>query len=163
MKYCKLNNGKISNPFNLRKLLSNVLNPEKLTDTELKEKGIYLYQTPEFDNITQKTGDLVFDETGEVVTREVVNKVYDIQLEKDRKIKQIKRYVESLLRSTDPYWTRKQERGKDVPTEIQDERSYIHNECDRMKNEVQALTDVKSVLTYCYKLDNLQYHSITEV
>lgn len=159
MIYCKIQNDQISQPAKLPKLLLNVLNAEKLSESELNEKNIFRYQVPEFDPIVQKTGSLVFDEANNVVTREVIDKTFDIQTEKDKKIRQIQDYISSLLASTDKYFIRKQERDIDIPTEVQKERYFIHSESDRMKNEVQAFTDVKNVLTYNINIPDLKYHT----
>lgn len=158
--YCKIKNNEISKPEKLSNLLINVLNAEKLSESELNAIGIYRYDNPGFDKIMQKTGDLIFDKRNNFVTRKVIDKEFDIQVEKDKKINQIQDYIKNLLRSTDVYLTRKYERGKDIPSKILNEREYIHETCDKMKEKVMRLRDVKSVLTYDYHLDNLDYHDI---
>ena len=158
MLYSKIENGQISEPKRLKDILTNVLNAEKLSESELNEKNIFCYQSPDLEPVIQKTGSLVFDEINNVVTREIINKIFDIQTEKDKKVKQVQRYISSLLSFTDKYYIRKMERGLEIPQEIADERTFIHSESDRMKNEINNLSDAKSIITYNFRLTGLQYH-----
>jgi len=132
---------------------------DRWSDEKKKKAGYYPYEPPVFDHITEQLGELYFDQEREVVSRHVVAKQLDISAEKEKKIKQLHRHVTALLRSTDQYYVRYQERNKPIPDYIQSERDYIHSECDRMKAEIIALSDAKNVITYNYRIDNLQYHS----
>ena len=76
------------------------------------------------------------------------------------KIEQIKDYISNILTETDKYFIRKLERDIEVPIEIIEERQFIHSECDRMKNEISNLTNIKDILTYDYQITGLNYHNI---
>jgi len=160
MFYCKIENNIISKPQRLNKLLSNILNVNKLTEDDLNDMGIYPYQEPIFDMVLQKKGDLIFDSNNNIVTNEIIDKSFDLQFEKENKIKQVQQYIYDVLSKTDRYIIRKIERGIEIPTEIAEERFFIHSESDRMKNEINNLNDVESILKYDYVLTDLQYHEV---
>jgi len=132
---------------------------DKWSDEKKKQAGYYPYEHPSFDPILEKLGDLYFDHEREVVTRHIITKQLDITVEKEKKIWHLQQYVTSLLSLTDSYYTRLKERQKPVPIEIQDERAFIHDECDRMKNEINELSNVKDVITYECKISGLNYHN----
>jgi len=79
--YSKIEGNNISNPVKLLRLLKNTLNPEKLSESELNQKNIYVYNPPEFDSLTHKTGNLIYDTENNYVTREIVARDFDIQVE----------------------------------------------------------------------------------
>lgn len=162
MYYCKIEDGKISKPAELKNLLNNVVNPGKLTQEELNNKNIYKYELPTYDTILQELGDYYLNKYF-VVTREILDKTFDINEEKSKKISRIQEYISDILRSTDHYYVRYVERDKSVPVDVQSERDFIHTECDRMIYDVNLLTDVRAVISYNYNISNLTYHRRTSL
>lgn len=156
--YCKIENNIISEPQSLSYYIPNVLNNEKLNDVDIRARNIYQYIEPDYDKLIQETGELIFDDIKGIVTRRIIGIKFNHETEVNKKIDEIQKYIYNLLSITDIYYIRKLERGLDVPTEIQQERTYIHEQCDRMKMEVQSLGRIRNILVYDYKIKNLLYH-----
>lgn len=80
MYYCKIDNGQIGFPQLLPNKYGNVIGGfDKLSNSKLKDYGFYPYVEPVFDPFSQELAELVFNQSSQTVTRNVVAKVYDIE------------------------------------------------------------------------------------
>ncbi|MFW6246684.1 MAG: hypothetical protein ACOC22_00715 [bacterium] len=158
--YCYIDNdGNIGNPQKLPSNYNNIVNFDSLSKEKLIKYGFYLYEIPDYDPKLEKLGKLILDNSTNTVTKEVLNKSLDIEKEKEKKINRVKNYTEKLLSKTDKYYIRKMERGVEVPNEIEDERTFIHDETDKMKEYINNLDNVEDVLNISFNLDpSLNYH-----
>ena len=79
-------------------------------------------------------------------TETVDEKEYTTKGLKSNFIAQIKDTTNKLLAQSDWYVIRKLERNIDIPTDIQDKRSAIITESNRLETEINAVADVEALI-----------------
>ena len=100
-----------------------------------------------YDPIMQHLG--AYEIIDDKAVRQVINNDFGtIEYEKKKKIKEAKSFCNSELSSTDWYITREAETGIKTPQEIKDIRAFLRDECNRKEAEINALTELREVVSY---------------
>ena len=153
-----------------------IVNFNKLSDEELKAYGYYDIVTPSYDSISQRLGQIEWDEENEVFTYPVVNidfdatyeamsvdeetmeltgevlPVYDLASLKSSLVLQAKSQANSLLSSTDWMVIRKAERGIEIPAETLEARNTIITRVDEIETEIDQLSSYEDALRYTFNI-----------
>ena len=151
MKAIKIN-GQIKTFFKLPKTWKDengtYLNFDKLSNTELHEKGFYDVVRPEYNSKIQKLSPPYFN--GSEFTYNILDVEFTKTLEelKQGKIEIIKRFAQDQLSKTDWYVVRNAENNKLIPQEILDKRQAIRDESNIKEADVMALTTKREVVLY---------------
>ena len=151
-----------------------ICNFNTLSDEELKAYGYYDIVTPSYDSISQRLGQIEWDEENEVFTYPVVDidfdatyeamdeetmeltgevlPVYDLAIKKSSLVSQAKSQANLLLSSTDWMVIRKAERGIDIPAETLEARNTIITRVDEIETEIDQLSSYEDALRYTFNI-----------
>ena len=121
-----------------------------LSDSDLEGYGFYDLVIPSYDLLTQELGDVYFDSANSQFTYPVNNLTWSETLSelKEAKIKIAKDSANQKLIPTDWYVIRKQEKGIDIPVQIQTDRDAIRTACTAHENAINAKTTKSQVQSY---------------
>ena len=121
-----------------------------LSDSDLEGYGFYDLVIPSYDLLTQELGDVYFDSANSQFTYPVNNLTWSETLSelKEAKIKIAKDSANQKLITTDWYVIRKQEKGIDIPAQIQTDRDAIRTACTAHENAINAKTTKSQVQSY---------------
>lgn len=147
-------NGQIKTYNRLPKSYGNIMAGfDLLPDNELQSFGFYNVVYPTFDNDVQELGDLVFDQNINAYTYQVNDLTWTETLAelKENKINQLKNHTNTKLGATDWYVIRQIERGIDIPSDIQQERSTILQNHDEQVVEINNLSTKANVVKYEFR------------
>jgi len=118
----------------------------KLSESVHRADGWFDVIVPSYNPVLQRLGEIYF--SGDAFTYPVIDQVFNIETEKQRKINQAKVQANDLLRKTDWYVIRQAERGISIPEEIITQRTAIVTRCEEIETEINGLTGIENVLTY---------------
>lgn len=162
MLYCFINtDGSINSPKNLPNNFNNIINFKSLDDETLKSFNWYPYQLPNYDNFSQKLGNMYFDEINEVVTRTIEDIIYDLDNEKNKKIALLDKFQYDIIsKKWDWMLIKEQLETYYTMTDVaKQERIDFKNYCDIVEDEILNTTDIKTLFDYNIKEKLIQYDS----
>jgi len=121
-----------------------------LTDEEQQAEGLYDVVTPDYNEKTQRLGDIYWDADNSNFTYPVTDITFDDSLEdmKAAAITELKNNLNTKLTETDWYYIRKTDTAAAIPDSIQTERDGYRNICNTKEGEINALTDKASVASF---------------
>lgn len=122
----------------------------QLPEGEQRSEGLFDLHTPEYNSNTHELGEIEWDSSNTRFTYTVVAKTFSLSLAdmKTQKIENLKANLKSKLADTDWVYTRRDDRGTAVPSDIQDSRNALRLSADAKEVEIQALTTKAAVADY---------------
>lgn len=149
MRYCKKTGEELSFPDELPNRSGNIAGGfAKMPQSQIRKQGYFPYIEPVFDPATQRAGKLVFDKKTQIVTREIVAIIFDIEQEKAKRIQELKTRANSLLSETDWHVIRMAERGTSISEKVAASRESIRSQVQKIETEIAGIKTVKEVLNY---------------
>lgn len=125
----------------------------KLPNSIHEADGFFDVIVPEYDNILQYLSEIYFNEENKYFTYDIIDKVFNIDNEKIKKVKELKKLTNEFFQLTDWYYIREKRRGIPVPSEIQNYSDLLYYRVDEIENEINNLNNIKDILTYEINLD----------
>ncbi len=127
---------------------------EKMSDEIHKSDGFYDVIEPEYDNIIQELNNIYFDVDNECFTYQIINIPYNIDVERTKKINELKILSNEFFSNTDWYYIREIRKGVSVPSNVQNESDLMYNKIDEIEEEINNLSSVREILIYEINLDS---------
>ena len=156
-----------------------IVNFRNASKEVLEAEGFYDVVKPSYNPLTQIKGGLYFDEKKKIVTYDVTDIDFNIEVDivgednqptgekekrykladiKAQKIAEIKDKAGKLLQPTDWQVIRKSERDIAISSDVATKRAEILAEADRLEAEVNAKKSYKTALLY-----NIQFFPSSEI
>lgn len=126
---------------------------EKLDPSIHKNDGFYDLITPEYDNDLQYLGNIYFNEEYEYFTYYIINKDLSLELEKQKKIQELKKLSNEKFQETDWYYIRKMRNGIEIPENIKIVSEQLYNLINDIEEEINNINNIKDVINYQINLD----------
>ena len=123
-------------------------NFNKLSDEEIISYGFYDVIQPEYDPIIEELGDLYLKDNKYYYTVKAKTLSESLPQLKETLINELDNLTYRKLQITDWYYTRKVDRGIEVPQHIKDERAIILNDHNSQSMEILSLTKKVDIIKY---------------
>lgn len=155
----RIENNKIVLYNNIPKKLENSIsgcvlgNYDKLSKNIHELDGFYDIVEPEYDPILQEVNYIYFDENNKIFTYKVIDKNFNLNVEKNKKIKKLKELSNEEFSKTDWYYIRKLRNGIDIPIEIENKSRDLYYKIEQIENEINNIDNIRDLLTYEINLD----------
>lgn len=127
---------------------------DKLSDDIHFLDGFREVVIPDYNTTLQYLSEIYFDNNNDIFTYDVINRNFNLEKEKVKKIEELKEKAKIKFSETDWYYIRNFRIGKGVPVEIEEMNFKIYNEINRMEEEIMSLENIEDIVNYQIFLDD---------